>query len=78
VRKAFDEANVALVKADWTSRDPAITEALQSFGRSGVPLYVVYPADPDREPDVLPTLLTPSIVVQAVKRAARASANDAG
>jgi thiol:disulfide interchange protein DsbD len=34
--------NVALLRADWTRRDPAITEALASLGRSGVPVYVFY------------------------------------
>jgi thiol:disulfide interchange protein/DsbC/DsbD-like thiol-disulfide interchange protein len=68
-RRAFAAANVALVKADWTSRDPEILKALQQFGRSGVPLYVLYPADPNAAPEVLPTLLTPSLVVDAVARA---------
>ena len=44
-RRAFADADVALVKADWTSRDPEIADAIQSYGRSGVPLYVLYPAD---------------------------------
>jgi thiol:disulfide interchange protein len=34
--------NVALLRADWTRRDPAITAALSSLGRSGVPVYVFY------------------------------------
>lgn len=34
--------NVALLRADWTRRDPAITAALAQLGRSGVPVYVVY------------------------------------
>ena len=28
------------MKGDWTNRDPAITQALGTFGRAGVPLYV--------------------------------------
>lgn len=68
VLDAFADANVALLKADWTSRDPTITSALRAFGRSGVPLYVVYPVD-GSTPDVLPALLTPGIVVDAVRRA---------
>ena len=36
--------NVALLRADWTRRDPAITAALQQLGRNGVPVYVVYKA----------------------------------
>ena len=36
--------NVALLRADWTRRDPAITAALQQLGRNGVPVYVLYQA----------------------------------
>ncbi len=38
----FTGKNVALLRADWTRRDPAITAALGQLGRSGVPVYVVY------------------------------------
>ncbi|MRD49414.1 protein-disulfide reductase [Caenimonas koreensis DSM 17982] len=34
--------NVALLRADWTRRDPAITAALGQLGRNGVPVYVFY------------------------------------
>ncbi|CAA9387755.1 MAG: Cytochrome c-type biogenesis protein DsbD, protein-disulfide reductase [uncultured Ramlibacter sp.] len=34
--------NVALLRADWTRRDPAITAALSALGRNGVPVYVYY------------------------------------
>ncbi|MDO8277477.1 MAG: protein-disulfide reductase DsbD family protein [Burkholderiaceae bacterium] len=34
--------NVALLRADWTRRDPQITAALAQLGRSGVPVYVMY------------------------------------
>ena len=54
---------MTLVKGDWTNRDPAITAALASFGRAGVPLYVLYNATPgSREPVVLPQLLSAGIV----------------
>ena len=36
--------NVTLLRADWTRRDPAITVALESLGRSGVPVYVLHQA----------------------------------
>jgi thiol:disulfide interchange protein DsbD len=38
----LDAKNVALLRADWTRRDPAITAALAQLGRSGVPVYVFY------------------------------------
>jgi thiol:disulfide interchange protein/DsbC/DsbD-like thiol-disulfide interchange protein len=58
------------MKADWTRSDPRITEALSGFGRSGVPLYVIYPSDPAREPIVLPQILTPALVREALESAA--------
>jgi thiol:disulfide interchange protein/DsbC/DsbD-like thiol-disulfide interchange protein len=33
--------NVALLRADWTRRDPAVTTALAALGRNGVPVYVL-------------------------------------
>jgi thiol:disulfide interchange protein/DsbC/DsbD-like thiol-disulfide interchange protein len=42
VRDAFASRGVALLRADWTRRDPAITQALAALGRSGVPVYVLY------------------------------------
>ncbi|MGH7476798.1 MAG: thioredoxin family protein, partial [Longimicrobiales bacterium] len=74
-REAFAEADVALLKADWTSRDPATTQALQSFGRSGVPLYVLYPAG-GSPPEILPALLTPGMIVDAVRHASSTSPVD--
>ncbi|WP_404424506.1 protein-disulfide reductase DsbD family protein [Nibricoccus sp. IMCC34717] len=60
------ERNVLLLKADWTNRDPAITAELARFGRSAVPFNLVY--RPDRtEPAVLPELLTPSVVLEALR-----------
>eukprot|EP01036_Dinobryon_divergens_P042743 gene42743-56819_t len=43
--------NVALLRADWTRRDPAVTAALTQLGRSGVPVYVIY--KPGRAPVLL-------------------------
>ena len=63
-------ANTGLVamRADWTRPEPQITAYLQSFGRYGVPLNVVYgPARPDGE--ALPELLSSSAVLAAMERA---------
>jgi thiol:disulfide interchange protein len=64
VRDAFTKRNVVWLTADWTNPDPAITAALARFGRSGVPLYVLYP--PRGEPKVLPQILTPDILIDAL------------
>jgi thiol:disulfide interchange protein DsbD len=74
IREAFTERNVALLKADWTRFDPMITEALESFGRSGVPLYVLYPGGPGGSPIVLPTILTKQGVIDALDDVAAADA----
>ena len=68
VRTRFAELDVATVKADWTNRNPEITRLLRSFGRSGVPLYVVYPGE-GGDPIVLPELITSSIVLESLERA---------
>ena len=73
VRRGFAETRTVLVKADWTDADPDITRLLASFGRSGVPLYVVYPRDPRREPIVLPEVITPSMVLEALDAAEKGS-----
>lgn len=69
VQERLDELDIAYLKGDWTHRDDAITAYLSKFGRSGVPLYVVYPRG-SGEPEVLPQLLTPASVEAALIRAA--------
>jgi thiol:disulfide interchange protein len=56
VLAAFKSQNVSLLRADWTRRDPAITQALEQLGRSGVPVYVVYRAG--QAPRVLSEILS--------------------
>jgi thiol:disulfide interchange protein len=60
----FAQRKVALMRADWTRRDPAITQALQALGRSGVPVYVLYA--PGKKPVVLSELLSPEKVRAAL------------
>jgi thiol:disulfide interchange protein DsbD len=64
VSARFAQLGVVPFKADWTRYDPAITQALAGFGRSGVPLYVYYP--PGAPPKLLPAVLTPGVVLQAL------------
>jgi thiol:disulfide interchange protein DsbD len=66
VQEIFRNKKVTLMKGDWTNRDAAISQALSSFGRAGVPLYVVYNGKSgSTEPVVLPQLLTASVVQNA-------------
>lgn len=69
VAQAMAATNGAYLKADWTNRDATIADALAQHGRAGVPLYLVYPAG-GGEPKVLPQLLTPGMVAQALREAA--------
>jgi DsbC/DsbD-like thiol-disulfide interchange protein/cytochrome c biogenesis protein CcdA len=64
---AFAVHDITYLKGDWTNRDPAITAFLASFGRSGVPLYLFYPAGKSAEPVQLPQILTPEIVLSTVR-----------
>ncbi len=50
------DKKVALLRADWTRRDPAVTAALSQLGRSSVPVYVIY--KPGRAPVVLSEILS--------------------
>jgi thiol:disulfide interchange protein len=62
VRAAFDKADVRVIVGDWTNGDPVITRFLEAHGRSGVPLYLWYPAGED-EPQELPQILTPAMLI---------------
>jgi len=72
VARAFADKGVVHLTADWTNRDPAITAVLGAFGRSGVPLYLLYPpagaGRPAGEPTVLPQILSESAVIEALHR----------
>ena len=85
-RVAFSSAEVAAavrrtgatyLVADWTNRDAVIGKALADQGRIGVPLYLVYGAR-GAPPKILPQLLTPAIVVEALNAAAIAPGSPAG
>jgi thiol:disulfide interchange protein DsbD len=64
VRAAFAGHDVALVRADWTRRDPDISRALTALGRSGVPVYVLY--RPGKSPLMLPEVLQQHTVLDAL------------
>lgn len=66
IRKAFKQHGIVFLVADWTNQNPDITQALESFGRSGVPLYILY--SPDGKTTVLPELLTKNIVIEALDK----------
>jgi thiol:disulfide interchange protein DsbD len=71
VEALLQKNHVQLLKADWTQYDPVITRELAAVGRSGVPTYVIYPPGAVSNPDVLPELLTKSVVLTAIKKDAK-------
>lgn len=68
VQEAFKEKGVAFVIADWTNSDPGITKILEEYGRASVPFYPLFPADPDKEPIILPQNLTPGIILEYLEK----------
>ena len=57
VEAAFDEHQVATLKGDWTNQSPIISALLEEYGRSGVPLYLWFPAGETGPAQVLPQIL---------------------
>ncbi|HUA67412.1 MAG TPA: thioredoxin family protein, partial [Candidatus Saccharimonadales bacterium] len=71
VSQKLKEIKAVAMVGDYTHFPDNITAELNQFGRAGVPLVLVYPKDADAQPIVLPQLLTPSIVLSALDRAAQ-------
>jgi thiol:disulfide interchange protein DsbD len=67
VSDALQRPGVAAVKADWTTRDDAVTALLQRFGRSGVPLFVIIPEGNMERAIVLPEVVTVEMLLSALR-----------
>jgi thiol:disulfide interchange protein DsbD len=65
IREAFERKRITYLVADWTNRNPEVTSLLQAHARSGVPLYLYY-APGAADAVVLPQILTPEAVLQAI------------
>ena len=70
VRTVLADKNMKAFRADYTRRPDYITEELQLWGRAGVPLVLVFPADRTKQPEMLPEILTANIVLTALNKAA--------
>ena len=57
----FKEKEIFYMEADWTNKNKVISEKLESFGRSSIPLYVFYP-ERDKQPIILPEILSESVI----------------
>lgn len=67
------EHDVTLMVGDWTNPNPEIEALLAKYKRSGIPLYLVYPAGKQGDAEILPQLLTPKSVMAAIDRAVAGS-----
>ncbi len=70
-QKLFSDKGIKYLKGDWTNQNPEITNFLEGYGRSGVPIYVYYgprDAEDGTRPDavVLPQILTPGVVEKTI------------
>ncbi len=65
---AMQQKGVTYLKGDWTNNDPAITAVLKQYETSGVPLYLMFPSDGSKPAEVLPQILTESLMLEALER----------
>ena len=70
VKDVMAQTETIYMIADSTKYNPEIDQAINQFGRGGLPVYVVYPAD-GGAPVLLPQLLSPGIVASALEKASK-------
>jgi thiol:disulfide interchange protein/DsbC/DsbD-like thiol-disulfide interchange protein len=67
VLKEFRDKHVATLRGDWTNKDPQITTELAKYHRAAVPFNVIwFPGQ--AEATILPELLTPTVVLDAIRK----------
>ena len=71
VRAKLKELHAVALLGDYTHFPDAITTELNRYNRAGVPLVLIYPKATNAPPVVLPEVLTPGLVLDALDRAAR-------
>lgn len=70
-RAKLKEIGAVSLLGDFTDQDPRIAAELRRYERAGVPLVLVYPKNPSEPAIVLPPILTPGIVADALDKAAK-------
>ncbi len=65
VQQALATAGTTILVGDWTNRDDMIANTLTRYGRSGVPLYLWFPAN-QREAEILPQILSPGMMLKTI------------
>ena len=67
VQQAFKDAGIVYMVGDWTYPNPEISALLSEYHRSGIPLYLMYPAEVNAPAIILPQVLSHSIILDAIK-----------
>ena len=68
VKQAFIDTNTAFLVADWTNQDDRIAQELAKYGRSGVPLYLLFPpGHNDVSAEILPQILTKDMLIERLQ-----------
>jgi thiol:disulfide interchange protein len=75
VRAKVKNIGAVALLADFSDGDPEIAAELRRYNRAGVPLVLVYPRDTNAPAIVLPPILTPGIVLEALEKAAGSPVN---
>lgn len=68
VQAVLVKHNTAFLIADWTNKNETIARELEKYGRSGVPLYLMYPpGHNDVSPVILPQILSKSVIEETLE-----------
>ena len=66
VKAMMIDKDITYLKGDWTNNDPEITAVLKEYETSGVPLYLAFPADPNKPAKILPQILTEGLILETL------------
>ena len=61
----WNQRGIVYLKADWTRKDETIANKLAEYGRTGVPLYLLYSSE--GIPVILPELLTEDMLLSYIE-----------
>ncbi len=70
VKATLLERGIVTLVADWTNKNIEVEKLLKQHSRSGIPLYIMYPAG-DTKPRILPQVLSENIMLDAIQEATK-------
>ena len=68
INELFKKHNVKILVADCTNKNSSITQELKKFGRAGVPLYLLYSPKETKPVQILPSILTKTVITEAIDK----------